>query len=162
MTPTIILAITLPAHAGKLADGFRGIPYGEQPAPAPLQDAACVTDPEPGVPWLCSTTIGTVPVKVGPTYDAGRVYGFFLHAKGASNCDVLMDTLTAAYGPSTPARDFMRGKLDDRIWYDGNARAAWDYNQFSHVCTVAMFDATEFEAVKAAQAAKAATATGDL
>ena len=52
------------AQAGKLAEGFRGLPFGD-PAPlaaAPLE--GCQKAPEPTVAWSCPSTIGAVPVSI--------------------------------------------------------------------------------------------------
>jgi hypothetical protein len=59
----ITMLMTMPAVAGKLADGFQGIRFGDvsmiqatQPLPT------CSKDPEPGVLWTCPHRLGDVDV----------------------------------------------------------------------------------------------------
>jgi len=162
MIPTIALALTLPAAAGKLADGVRGVTWGAQPAPAPLKGAACTTDPEPGILWTCATTVGATPVRVSPGYRHGHVYAMLISAKGTTECGALMDTLVAAYGKSRPINEYLDGPMDDRAWFDGDVIATWGYNQFTRECNFVAVHTPSQKAIKVEDAKAAATAAGDL
>lgn len=159
---TTILALTLAAHAGKLADGVRGVAWGKQAPPAPLAGATCSTKPEPGIPWTCATTVGATPVSISPGYQHGHVYAMLISAKGGTECRALMDTLTAAYGPSRPISDYLTGPLDDRAWFDGDVIGTWGHNEFSQRCQFVAVHMPSQDAVKAGDAKKAAGAVGDL
>lgn len=159
---TTILALTLTAHAGKLADGVRGVAWGAQPTPAALAGTTCATKPEPGIPWTCTTTVGATPVRVSPGYRHGHVYAMLISAKGDGECRALMDTLVAAYGPSRPISDYLDGPLDDRAWFDGDVIGTWGYNQFSRECQFVAVHMPSQDVINAADAKKAAGAVGDL
>ena len=162
-TSLLIIGLVTPAYAGKLADGYRDYGWGEMSVPKQIPGASCTPlDPKIGAPWTCKTTLGAVEVSVTPAYDQGRLYGWVISSQGYSNCDTIMDTLTVAYGPSRPSRDFMDKKLDDRWWADGDVQAFWDYNQYSTKCTVVIKNFKESKIVEAANKAAAASGVGDL
>lgn len=157
----ILLMMMAMAHAGKLADGYRGLAWGphetlEQP------DGQCQADPEPGAAFLCQQNIGEVPVNVGYGYNEGLLYSVLIMANGFTDCDKLMDTFTAAWGRSTPQKTYAKGKLDDRIWVDGRTSAVWSWNRYSEKCQVVALHMPSYDAVKAAQASKAQEAVNDL
>jgi len=162
MLTATILILSLTAHAGKLAEGVKGIVYGPQPAPAQLEGATCAVQHVPGIPWVCQSTVGAVPVLVSPGYEHGRVYAVLVSATGDTECRTLMDTLTAAYGSSRPISEYADGPLDDRGWFDGDVIATWSYNRFSKRCDFVAIDMPTKAAVDAAAAQVAAGAVGDL
>jgi len=84
---------TTPALAGKLADGFRGIPYGPSSVIAESPLPGCVSDAAVGVQWQCDTTIGDAQVKVRYMADEGLFYGIFVKAQGYVNSEALISVL---------------------------------------------------------------------
>lgn len=162
MLLALALALIPQAHAGKLAEGVRGVSWGMQSKPAALTGSACTSDPEPGVPWTCRTTVGNTPVSISPGYRHGRVYAMLIASEGSTECTALMDTLVAAYGVSRPINDYLNGPMDDRAWIDGDVIATWGYNRFSKRCQFVAIHMPSQDALKAADAKSAAGAVGDL
>ena len=158
----LMLALTMSADAGKLAEGVKGIAYGPQPAPAQLDGATCAVQHVLGIPWVCQSTVGAVPVLVSPGYEHGRVYAVLVSATGDTECRTLMDTLTAAYGSSRPISEYADGPLDDRGWFDGDVIATWSYNRFSKRCDFVAIHMPTKAAMDAEAAQVAAGAVGDL
>lgn len=162
----MILLITL-ALAGKLEDGWRGIPYG----PAAVLDTAptsdCTKDTEPGVLWVCRETVADVPVTVSYMADEGIYTGVMINAKGYSACKVLFDTLTVAWPmPFTQESEYDRSTIPDGFWnlsrYKVTTAAAWSYNQFSGECHASTLNARLTEVVAAKKKAAAAAAAEAL
>lgn len=158
---TVLMMLASLAHGGKLAEGYRGLAWGahetlEQPS------EQCQADPEPGAAWLCKQTIGEVPVSVGYGYDHGILYSVLIMAEGHTACDTLMDTLTSAWGRSTPQRTYATGKLDDRIWVDKRTSGVWKWNRYAGKCQVVMLHLPSYDEVKAANAKQAEAGVNDL
>ena len=161
MIPIFIL--TLAADAGKLADGFRGIPFG----PAAVMDTAplpgCRPDSEPGFKWACATEVGGVPVTVSYGVEHGLYYATAIWFKlGYTEAATFRGVLTAAYGKGAPAKDYMRDGMDDWVWRDGSVSARFTYNQFSHLVSFFIMDIDLYKQVEAAKAIEAKQAIGDL
>lgn len=160
------LAIASTAHAGKLAQGILDQPWGPRDA-FDRPWVGCTHRPEPAIEWSCPTTLGDVPIRISYAWEFGHVYGAIIQAEGGyAKCGALMDVLEAAWGPSTPASKYLREKLDERLWGDGDKAtgetiARWKYNQFSGKCSVVVLYGPSNAAVietKKAAAAKAASA----
>jgi hypothetical protein len=162
MISLFLLALAIPAHAGKLADGVKGYTWGAQPEPPSLKGAACTADPEPGILWTCTTTIGATPVRVSPGYRHGHLSAMLVSAQGRTECGALMGTLVAAYGPSRPISEYLDGPMDDRAWFDGDVIGTWNYNQFTRHCDFVAVHMPSQDAIKVEDEKAAATAAGDL
>jgi hypothetical protein len=148
------------AHAGKLADGWRGRPFGPADEPIAAPGDACVSSPEAGVRWRCSETIGTETVTVAYMAQEGIYSSVLITCNGFSSCSSVLDTLTAAWGKPFSVKEY--GTLPDRYWSDGLVIGAWSYNQFSHKGTALASHTEWFAAIKAKEAAKARSAADDL
>ena len=155
------------AHAGKLANGWRGHPYGLAGGPGDFLSRApaenCTPDPEPGVRWLCPESVGGAPAEVNYMLApemGGAFTGIVLRCKGYASCATVLDTLMAAWGK--PSRTEEYGPLPDRTWADGSVLAGWEYNQFSDTGTATAFDKVLYERIKAVKASKAQDAAGEL
>lgn len=151
-----LLAPTI-AAAGKLAEGFRGVPFG----PAAILDEpplpACAADPEPGVRWQCSTTIANVPVQVNYMVDEGLYHAILMQSKGAQNLAQLEAALIAAWGKGQDG-----GYRMDRFWQDGTTMASISHNSYSYAITVLLQDRAVTTQVEASKALRAAQAVDDL
>ena len=158
---TILLSLVLlalpTAEAGKLAEGFRGRPFGDAAwlATAPME--GCQKAPEPTVAWLCPTTIGTVPVCAAYLVDEGVFMGVFIQAKGWAEKVELLATLKAAWGPGKDAAPRLEG-----FWIDGDVLAGMDYNRYSDGIQVTISSKAAEDLVKRRKAARVAGAAGDL
>jgi len=165
LKPCLLIALlTLPlvASAGKLAEGYRGLSWGaHETLPAP-EDSSCREDPEVGIEWICEQTIGEIPVTTAYAYQDGLFYGLFLQAETFTHCDALMDTLTVAWGTSTPQKSYAEGKLDDRSWSDKGVYAGWTWNKYSSKCEVVVLHQASYDTVQANKKAKAAQGVDDL
>jgi hypothetical protein len=163
---SLLLALALalfasPAYAGKLRAGVLGHEWGTKTSfPAPY--AECVHRSEPSVEWTCAHTIGTVPVTVSFLYRRGTFYGVTVDSKGFTPCTELIDTVTAAWGPSRPMKDYAQGKMDERVWIDGTAVATWKYNTYSSVCTVLAAEGALMKLLEKADAQDAAKAADQI
>jgi hypothetical protein len=159
------LAIPRSAHAADLAEGVFGVKWGYMETfSKPEGFASCSHRTQREVEWECYRTLGEVPVKVAFMWapDHKQMSGVFIFAEGHSNCGLLMDTLTVAWGNSKPTAEYLTGKMDDRTWLspDRSTLAAWSWSSAMNECTVFAFsrkarDASEADAKrKAAEAAE--------
>lgn len=152
-----LLAATT-AHAGALADGFRGIPYGDIAVlnKPPMPD--CIhPEARTGVRWACPTSIGDVPVGVHYMGGHGIYYGVLVKAQGYTAHLGLRAALRGAWGEPI---DGPPGVL---IWMDGPVMGSLQYTRAGQVVTLVMVHQPLQEQYKqlAAEAARAA-GKGDL
>jgi hypothetical protein len=155
---SMMLLLSSPSLAGKLADGFRGIPYG----PASVLDTApgesCTAGTQEGARWVCQVQVGEVAVEVAYMVKENLFYGVHTTATGYMSCSAYFDVLSAAYGPGTPANTYDKSALADHKWSDGEVIGSWEYNKYSdkgvflafHRAVVAQIDRIETERAKAA------------
>lgn len=154
----IMIGLALTAHAGKLADGFRGIPYGDVAALSVAPSENCSHRPEPLVEWYCQDKIGQAEVQIAYVVDRGLFFGVHITAKGWRNADALLEVAKAAWGDGRPEHDWDDSWRADRLWSDGNVGAKFEYNQFSEastMITVHMALKREIDGMAKAEAAKA-------
>jgi hypothetical protein len=155
----MLILTTLTAHAGKLADdnGFRGRSFGADPMEsAPLE--GCSKGSEPGIPWVCPTTIGQVKVTVHYAVGEGIFHTVLLETKGYSECHALKDVFVAAWGE--PIQD--NPYIEKYVWRDHPVIGTFEYNQFSETCTSLVMNLDRYKEVRAAQEKKASAAVQDL
>jgi hypothetical protein len=122
---SLVLTTSSPAHAGKLASGFRSIPFGD---PAPLKTAPsdqCIHRPEDTVEWRCADNIGPTPVSINYMVDEEVYYGVYITAKGIQAKEDLMAALKAAWGPSMQTANF------EGLWIDRGIYGSLRYNKYS-------------------------------
>lgn len=147
---------------GKLADGFRGVPYG----PAGVLDTppaeGCKSNPGPGSRWECPIKLGDASVSAYYMADQGLFYGMVLETVGYANASALHEVLVVAYGPCTKKHDFDTDLLADCTWNDGSVSAAWEYNPYSYKVQVLLFDRTLYETIRAVGTQRAAEAAKGL
>lgn len=159
----MLLALLAFAHAGKLADGWRGHPYGSAAWMEQAPSEGCMPNPEEGVKWRCLEKVGGVEVDVSYLVDLelGGVYtGIFLRCSGYTVCTTVLDTLGAAWGKPFSLEEY--GQLPKRLWSDKSVIASWDYNQYSDTGTATVFDKVIYERIKAEKAKKAKAAAEEL
>jgi len=156
---TILLALLASdtAQAGKLAEGFRGLQFGDVAVldQQPLPD--CAANPEPGVRWSCNTTVASVPVRAHYMADEGLFHGVMLQAKGSQQLAQLQAALTAAWGAGRDG-----GYRLDRLWQDGDTVASLSHNRYSYAITVMMQDRAVAAQIEQAKAKRAQQAVDDL
>lgn len=158
--PTIagLVLATSTAHAGKLADGFRGIPYGpvgEEFLKA--TEAGCIEAPEPNVLWQCPGTIAEVPVTINYMGAHGLYSGVHITGKGYANKEKLLAVLVQAWGPGLDG-----GAKFEALWTARRVLAALEYNRFSHDFAVTAFSKPVTAQIEALDKAAAANHVGDL
>lgn len=163
----LVLASTPEAFAGKLAEGFRGLAFGTalDTPPETAPEAACVSNPEPGIRWSCSVEIGGVPLQAHYGTSYGRHYTTLLQGKlDYAQATTLLDVLKAGWGTPRPMDSWVqKPAVDDKqFWMDGDIMAMWDRNQFSGETTLAVMSMTEVRQKEAADKAAAAAAVGGL
>lgn len=164
-----LTTLTLPVHAGKLAEGFRGKPFAEIPVEEFTKPVdACQPGTREGVLWSCPYTIGEHAVTVQYNYNAGVFYSYTILAVGSdvvqaySLCRDMLDIYQAAYGTAKPLNKYEAGPLDPKYWVDGNVQAAFTYNQVRANCELLVYDTVLLDLVKQRGKANAAKAVGDL
>ena len=150
------------AHAGKLAEGFRGLPFGDQAALDEEPMPGCTAYPETGFRWVCNTTIGEVPVVVSYAVLEGLFIGVTIRAEGYTHASTLLATLKQAYGPGSRRHDWDTDALADRNWQDGTVAATWEYNEFSKTATVSIFDLAAYAEAEKREKKRAADGVDDL
>lgn len=126
------LLATPAAHAGKLADGYRGIPFGGAEAVKEKPLPSCIRGEDP-VRWTCDTTLGGMPVNVGFMVESG-IYSHYLIffdltkpevRMGGSADDALkqiLDNLSTVWGEPADVSDKMGEPAIG--WTDGPVSAA--------------------------------------
>ena len=158
---TILLSLVLlalpTAEAGKLAEGFRGRPFGDAAwlATAPME--GCQKAPEPTVAWLCPTTIGKVPVSIAYMVDEGVYLGVYVQAKGFQAKQDLLATLKGAWGPGMDGGPGLEG-----LWKDGDVFASFKYNRYSDDMALTIASEKANAEVKRRKAERVKSAAGDL
>lgn len=161
------LILITSALAGKLEDGWRGIPYGDASVLTTAPTASCRAAPEPGTLWVCDELVGGAPVSVTYIGSDGLYVGVMIRAKGYTDCKVLFDTVTAAWSvPFTKQSEYDRSVLPDGFWnlsrYRTTTAAAWEYNQFTGACHASTLNAKLTEVIDAAKARRASDAAAEL
>ena len=159
----LIAMMVMPAHAGKLAEGFRGLPYGDASVldTAPMEN--CRPDTELAVRWFCPTQIGEAEVTVAYMVKEGLYFGNVIATpKSYKDAHALHTILIEAYGKGAKTHEWDHGALADRTWRDGTVYAGWSYNQYTHIGQVILFDLDKQTEVKKRQAEKAQKSVDDL
>ena len=153
---------SVPAHAGKLAEGFRGVPWGDA---APLVEPpaeGCARDPEPGIKWRCPITVGGVPVVAAWAVEHSLFNAVVVSVEGFNEADKLFNVLQAAYGKGRKENEYQSGSLPDWRWRDGVVTAGWSYNRFSEQGTLVLLHLDHVRDVRQRNKDKAAESAGDL
>lgn len=150
------------AHAGKLSDGFHGIPYGSASVLVAPPGESCALNPEPGVHWLCQDTIGEARVEVAYMEKEELFYGVVIVASGYESCSSLFSVLVAGYGAGTPVASYDKSLLADRRWRDGSVIGSWRYNKYSDRAEFVAFHDSLVSQIKEKEEEKARDAARDL
>ena len=161
---TALLTLTASAaHAGKLAEGFRGLNFGKMDD-IPKPDASCAANPEETVRWGCRSKVGDASVNLAYFYQYGWFTSVLITGDTYGDCKALRDVLVQAYG--TPRATKSYGSATDMNsdvnWRDGDNLAAWSFNQFSDKCQVLVWSDTAYRHTKAAEKLEAKKAVNDL
>jgi hypothetical protein len=150
------------AMAGKLAEGFRGLPYG----PASVLDTApgesCANTGEAGVRWVCLMRLGEASVEVSYMVQEGLFCGILIRSAGYSNATAFFDVLLAGYGVGTPANTYDESRMADRRWQDGDVIGSWEYNKYSDKAQFISFNRSLMAQIKAIETERAKAAAGGL
>ncbi len=154
----LTLSLILPAQAGKMAEGFRGVPFGDASVVAtePLDD--CLAGDVEGVLWLCTSTIGSSPVAVAYMGGDKLFTGVYITAQGYEHRAPLLAAMQGAWGAGVEG-----GPRIDRLWRDGTVVGSFKHNRYSGETAVAIYDTVVSKEQKARAAARARKAVaGDL
>lgn len=158
MIPAIIVATAL---AGPLADGYKGVAWGEYKTfPAPTEN--CQRGREKAIAWVCKQTIGDIPVEVAYAYDHNLFYAFIITGKNYLDCVALSDTLDAGWGQSVPDNQYVTDRMAKKTWRDKDVFAAWKYNEFTKVCDVYAINNVLMSKMESIEKAKVADGVKDL
>lgn len=160
----LFMLTLISAHAGKLADGFRGVPFGPAAVLTGAPGQRCATTSDPEVRWECVYTLGEVEVKATYIVYDDLFYGVSVTpvTQTFGNALALRNVLEAAYGMCVPKVKGDTSVLPDCTWRDGTAVALWEYNRYSDRSSLVLFDMVVHQQVEARQAAKAAEAARGL
>lgn len=157
------------AHAGKLAEGFRGkafAPIAAENFPKPAD--TCRAGDRKDVIWSCDYAIGDVPVTVHYAYNSGIFWGYTVFADAPTTadsynvCSTLLTVYDAAYGAGKPLNKYQTARLDQKYWTDGAVYATFNYNEIAGWCELLVFDTSLFDLVKRIAKDEAGKAVGDL
>lgn len=159
MTLTLLFAVAT-AHAGKLADGWRGRPFGPASLLAEPPVPGRVSAPEPGVRWRCQEMVGAAPVTVAYMVDEDIFSSVMVACAGFADCQTLVDAVGAAWGKPFSIESY--DSLPERFWQDGPVVGVWRYNQFSGSGVAMASDQTLYAEVKRRKAVRARSAADDL
>ena len=161
----LLVALTLSAYAGKLADGFRGVPFGPDSilasAPMPEGCTEVVGSGEKGIRWECATTINDASVNVYYFVEAGWFYSVRIDpAKQFTQASLVREAMLSAWGPCMAK--YPSDPMMECTWIDGKSKALWEYNRFNQESSVTMMDVATFDRVKAARLQRAKASSSDL
>jgi len=162
-TALALLALPATAVAGKLADGFRGIPYGS-PAPLVIQpEPDCKLVPsDPIVIWQCKVEIGGVPTVTSYSVSEDLYYATSIKTQGYSDAAALFLVLQAAWGEGAKRNDWESGILPEWMWTDGLVYSSFKYNEYSDEALVMILHVEHYQAAQAKVKARAKRSAGDL
>jgi hypothetical protein len=150
------------ALAGKLSEGYKGIPFGPEIVLINPPSENCISAPSPGITWGCRQKIGEASALVTYVAEEGIFYGVYMSVASLSDAQVLMNVLKAAYGPGTKMNSYQLETLPDWMWQDNNVIAVFKFNQFTVTGTLAIYNKEWLAEVDARKAAKAALSIDDL
>ena len=150
------------ATAGKLAEGYRGIPFGPENVLQNPPSEVCAYLPHPGVKWDCNQTIAGVNVTTTYSVEEGIFFMVGINVSTYTDSSNVMDVLLAAWGPGMKLKPYQTGVLPEWVWKDGDVMAKFTYNQVSGTGLIVIFDKVKLAEVDAKKAAKAASSAGDL
>jgi hypothetical protein len=161
----MILLLTL-AWAGKLDDGWRGIPYGLATNVATKPTAECKATPEEEVLWGCKEEVAGIPVEVAYMGAEGWYTGVIISAHGYTNCSTLFSTLKAAWNVPFTEKKYASGLLPDGFWnlmvHETTTSGAWNYNEYSGNCSAFTVNTELSERIEAKKAERARAAAEAL
>jgi len=165
------LAFIPTANAGKLANGLRGIPYGN-PAKLltklrafPADDCQNVRMPQSGDSNLpaCIVNVGRVQTVVIFGIIGGRYVGFTMHVMGYGKAKALFTSLKAAWGEGTITEYPSMGDLPyEYRWRDGKVVATFKYNYSNDKVEVVVGHQGEVEKMNKTAAKAAESGASDL
>jgi hypothetical protein len=159
------LFFSMPAEAGKLDAGWRGIPYGDPSVLDTAPGSSCVASPERGVRWTCTETVGEAQIEVNYMVVEGLYGGVFIQCAGFTTCRTLFEAVSAAWAvPFSKQYPSDTSSLPDGFFNLKAARSegvvgAWTYNRFSgegQLTTVDMKIQARQKAIREARATSAA------
>jgi len=150
MLKLFFLLLISSAQAGKLASGWKALPFGSDSVLVKAPLPGCLASTEPGIRWQCHDQIGGVNLALHYLSQEGLFWGVMVQCKGFDECFTFREILNQAWGPGRPKRDFATDTMDDRVWIDQTVGASWDWNQFTNTGTVLLLDKNLFERVRAA------------
>jgi hypothetical protein len=148
--------------AGKLAAGWRGVPYGDGAWLEKPPSAECIANPETAVRWRCPEDVAGKTVLVNYMVERGLYTGIAIRCDGYDACGTLQKTLVAAWGTCTQKNKYDSGPLPECSWLDAGTFGTWEYNRFSTVGTAIAVHMATYQKVKSMDEADAAKAAGGL
>lgn len=163
-SPSSSLVFAPPEWAGRLATGFKGIPFGDAGALRSAPLPGCTRGADGETAWTCKHRIGSTAV-MAVFYASHSIYwGFGLATDGWDECSDVLRALQSAYGPGSPdsrlPEQYESSSVSvDRVWQEGAVSAYWSYNQFTDECAFVAKDSEwkwKMNAAKERDAAKAA------
>jgi hypothetical protein len=147
------------AHAAKLADGFRGIPFGVLPEKPPFD--TCVSQ-EKG--YVCRFDLGEVKdVSLIMLNTENIYYGYLVAVQGRSRCGDLKRILDAAWGRPVVLRDYPEDPVKaDVAWDEGAVVGLWNYNRITDECTATVVSRDHTYKVEKAKKERAAKSSNEI
>lgn len=147
-------------QAGKLADGFRGQPWGTVAVADLKTPGTCSAGTEAQVGRVCVQTFASATIEVGYMHDRGIFFGVVASGSSYADCSTFFDVLTAGWGAGRPKHESLNSWEDDRFWFDGSVGASWTYNRYTRRCSLVVSHMVLHEQVSA-PADEAARAAGE-
>lgn len=166
----MILALFLAiAEAGKLSEGFRGLPFGSDTvlSKAPLEGCTREVQSPSDWSWMCRTELNGVPVIAMYATSYGYFYAVttiaddrMTNSGGLLNAQRLREGAISAWGPGIQMdrNDFK--SFPDWWWTDGSVNALMKYNPIKDqtVITIADLSVKKQRDLAAARAASGSNA----
>lgn len=168
----MILALFLAtAEAGKLSEGFRGLPFGTDAILAKPPMAGCkkFVQSKYEWSWMCETDLNGVPVVASYASSHGYFYAVtalasesVTHAGGMAFARQLREGAIGAWGPGIQMDPNDFKLFPDWWWSDGDVGALLKYDSIKERTTLTIADLTVKHQRDAAAARDAAGSRGDF
>ena len=164
------ILFSLNAFAGKLEDGWRGIPYGDATKLETAPTANCKANTQFAVRWECQEQVGGQTVTVAYMVEYGIYKGVHITCKGFLACDTLFRTVSAAWADSAFVADRAAyGALPNGFFGLGDVAAhrthvcaSWKFNPYTDEGLIDVMNMDLIREVENRKAAEAAKNAQDL
>lgn len=133
------------AFAGKMDQGFRGMPWGDATVLDALNSSKCARNPHEDVTLRCSDLIGDIPVIIDYGSLENVFYAVMVTCTGKNNCMKFYATLAEAYTPCTTQYNPIAAEHQCMWNNEKHTFGSWIYYEHNQIGTFTVFNVTEYQ-----------------